>query len=278
MDDRLAQRAHAPLRAGNYRWELLFWLWWAYFLGQADKQVYNVVLTPLRDDLGLTDADMGMVATILLWVLALSVPVAGYLGDRFQRSKVIAWSVVGWASMAILTGFAGHIWVLVAFRSIAVATGEAPFGPSAVALLADWHDRTRSLAFSIFQTSLYVGVIVSGTLAGYVGERWGWRPAFWLFGSVALLLAVVLAFRLRERPPSIPAQPHVSVKLSEAVRACWASPAARWLTLAFSCMVFTGVGFLTWMPTLIHEELGFPRARPGFTPISGTMSRHSSGC
>ena len=39
--------------------------WLALFFNQADRQVFNVVLPSIRDDLGLTDANMGLVATVL---------------------------------------------------------------------------------------------------------------------------------------------------------------------------------------------------------------------
>ena len=39
----------------RYRWEVLLWLWLAFFFNQADRQVFNVVLPLLRQDLHLSD-------------------------------------------------------------------------------------------------------------------------------------------------------------------------------------------------------------------------------
>jgi MFS family permease len=42
---------------------------------------------------------------------------------------------------------------------------------------------------AIHQTSLYVGVIASGLVAGWIGDHHGWRSAFWIFGAFGLVLA-----------------------------------------------------------------------------------------
>ena len=68
-----------------YKWELVILLWLAFFFNQADRQIFNVVLPMIRDDLGLSDADMGLVASILTLVYGLLVPVAGFLGDRVNK-------------------------------------------------------------------------------------------------------------------------------------------------------------------------------------------------
>ena len=39
----------------GYKWEVLALLWVAYLLNQADRQVFNVVLPLIREDLGLSD-------------------------------------------------------------------------------------------------------------------------------------------------------------------------------------------------------------------------------
>ena len=43
----------------GYKWEVLALLWVAYLLNQADRQVFNVVLPLIREDLGLSDVAVG---------------------------------------------------------------------------------------------------------------------------------------------------------------------------------------------------------------------------
>ena len=48
----------------GYKWEVLALLWVAYLLNQADRQVFNVVLPLIREDLGLSDVAVGTIATV----------------------------------------------------------------------------------------------------------------------------------------------------------------------------------------------------------------------
>ena len=68
-----------------YKWELIALLWFAFFFNQADRQIFNIVLPSIRDDLGLTDASMGLVAYVFTLFYGVMVPVGGILGDRIKK-------------------------------------------------------------------------------------------------------------------------------------------------------------------------------------------------
>ncbi|MBQ7268419.1 MAG: hypothetical protein IJS62_01005 [Bacteroidales bacterium] len=46
-----------------YKWELVFWLFIAFFFNQADRQIFNVLLLDIQSDLGLSSSQMGLVGT-----------------------------------------------------------------------------------------------------------------------------------------------------------------------------------------------------------------------
>ena len=71
-------------RRPNYKWEVLALLWVAYLLNQADRQVFNVVLPLIREDLGLSDVAIGSIATIFNLFYAVLVPIGGSGGRPFQ--------------------------------------------------------------------------------------------------------------------------------------------------------------------------------------------------
>jgi sugar phosphate permease len=70
----------------NYKWEVLLILWMAYLLNQADRQVFNTVLPAIRDSLNLSDASVGLIATIFNLFYALMVPIAGWVGDWCSKN------------------------------------------------------------------------------------------------------------------------------------------------------------------------------------------------
>jgi len=256
---------------GSYKWEVVLWLWLAFFLKQADRQVYNVVLPLIRDDLHLSDAQMGLIASVFMWTLGGLVPLAGYLADVVSKKWVIAVSLFVWSSATMLTGVSTAPIHLLLFRGVCTGGGEAFHGPAANTLLAEYHHKTRALAMSIHQTSLYVGVICSGFLAGYVGQTWGWRAAFYVFGALGVVLAGFVAVRLKDvsapcgsaAPQERRERPSPIAALSVLVR----TPTALLLTVAFSSMIFVNIGYLTWMPTFLVEKFGLSLAHAGFSSM-----------
>jgi MFS family permease len=249
-----------------YKWELVVLLWLALFFNQADRQVFNVVLPSVRDELHLTDADMGLVATALLVVCGILVPVAGFVGDRFNKKRIIIASLLVWSAATLVTGCSCSLAHLVLLRSVATGGGEAFYFPSASALIGEHHDRTRATALSVHQTAVYVGIICSGYLAGAIADLYGWRMSFYLFGGFGIALAFVLLARLKSQAVRHSDDGRLArgAGVQDALRAVFRKPSFLLLALAFSGMNFVGVGFLVWMPTFLHEKYGFTLSRAGF--------------
>lgn len=255
-----------PARRGLYKWEVLALLWVAYFINQADRQVFNVVLPLVKADLQLTDVQVGAIATVFNLVFALMVPFSGYIGDVYSRKRIVVFSILFWSVATMATGLAGGVAMLILFRSVATGGGEALFGPANYALLAGYHKETRAFAMSVHQTAYYLGVILSGVLAAYIAERWGWRNAFYVFGAVGVIHGIVLAFRLKDRPVE-----GKRVKEPVSYKAAWkillSTPTALLLTLGFSGLIFVLVGYLTWTPTYLYERFSMSLAEAGFHSV-----------
>lgn len=249
-----------------YKWELIILLSIAFFFNQADRQIFNIVLPSIRDDLGLTDANMGLIASVFILFYALMVPVGGILGDRIKKKYVIVFSLLIWSAATLTTGLSFTLIQLMILRSIATGGGEAFYAPSANALICEYHESTRATALSIHQAASYFGVIASGYLTGYIADNFGWRMAFYLFGGFGIILAAILYFRIKDshvlQNTVTTDEPNKTVK--ELLKVFFRKPTAMLLTVAFAGMVFVNVSFLTWMPTFLHEKYNFSLARAGF--------------
>ncbi len=261
------------IRRLPYKWELIALLWMAFILNQADRQIFSVVLTSIKSELELTDGQLGLIASVLFWTLGLLFPVAGYVGDVYSKKWIISASLLFWSTATLCTGLSTSALQLVMLRSLATGGGEAFYAPSAFALIAAFHRTTRALAMSIHQTAVYIGFVLSGALGGWISENWGWRAAFYCFGSFGILLALVLAMRLREpskagegadKTLSNQAPP----TLREAISILLRTPTAMLLTLAYSGMIFVHLSYLTWSPTFFQEKFGFSEARAGLLSMA----------
>ncbi len=256
-------------KRSNYKWEVLGLLWVAYLLNQADRQVFNVVLPLIREDLGLSDVAIGSIATIFNLFYAVLVPIGGLVGDRFSRKWIVTGSILFWSVATMFTGLCNGFLMLVLMRSVATGGGEAFFGPANYSLLAQYHDRTRAFAMSVHQTAYYIGIIISGYAAGYIGQLWGWRSAFYVFGAIGVIHGIVMAVRLkdkREEPSKAVAADSSAPKpkLLEGFRMVFTTPTALILTVCFAGLIFVLTGYLTWMPTYLFERFDMDLSGAGF--------------
>lgn len=240
------------------KWEVTALIWVAYFLNQADRQVFNVVLPQIRDGLGLTDSDMGLIATAFNLFYAVLVPLGGILGDRYSRKWILTLCILFWSVATMFTGWATGLISLIILRSVATGGGEALFGPNYNALLSEYHTNTRSTAMSIVQTAYYIGVIASGFLAGKIADIWGWQYAFIVFGAVGIVHALIMIFRLKDKRDIAAEQTSKSKSnlihdLVEGFIIIFRTPTAATVTIGFAALIFVLTGYLTWMPTYLQE-------------------------
>ena len=245
-----------------YKWEVLALLWVAYLLNQGDRQVFNSVLPLIRDSLGLTDSSVSLIAVFFNLFYAAMVPLGGWVGDRFSRKWVCTLSILFWSVATMLTGLANGVFLLILTRSIATGGGEAFFGPANYSLLGQYHTDTRARAMSIHQTSYYVGVILAGWLAGYIGDHLGWQYAFYIFGGAGVIWAGVMAWRLKDLPrPAAKAQSKPAIW--DGFKTVFTTPTALMVTIGFCGFIFVITGYMTWVPTFLQENFGQTGAQAG---------------
>ena len=267
-----------------YKWEVVLLLWFAYFLNQGDRAVFGAVLPHIQASLHASDSTMGLIATCFNIFFALTVPFAGYFADRMSRKKIIVFSIALFSVATMFTGVANTVILFILFRSVSTGMGEAMFGPTYPAIIAEYHDNsTRARAMSLHQTAYYVGVVASTFLAGLIADHFGWQYSFLIFGGVGVLFTFVLIWRLKDKPRSeeemvARAKPAEKGHFAGFLKSFWESltaifrvPTAVFLILGFSALIFVLTGYLTWMPKILlpyFEDLstanGFSAAKAGF--------------
>jgi predicted MFS family arabinose efflux permease len=264
--DRSPRAALAAPNSGKWLVVALFWC--VYFVNQADRQVIFSVFPLLQRDLGLSNTQLGLLGSSFQWVYGLTVPLAGGLGDVMSRRNLIVLALLVWSLATFSSGLALGFGMLLALRALTGA-GEAFYYPAATSIISDYHGpRTRALAMSVHQTSVYCGIVSSGALAGYIGQQYGWRPAFISFGAVGILAAVLVRWGVRE-PRRGQADTDFAgcssvLPLRERLAGVFRSSSAFPLMLAFLGMNFVNVACLTWTPTLLYGKFHLTLAQSGF--------------
>ena len=231
----------------------------AFFFHQADRALFGLLTIPIQDDLHLTDVQIGWINTTLSWTLAAMTVVAGFLGDRLSRKWIITLSLIAWSLMTICMGFIGGFAGALFFRSIATGVGESFYAPSAYALIAVHHKETRSVALSIHQAALYVGLMVSGlAVAWMLGFLGTWRNVFIAFGAAGCALGVFFIWALRDGTNSCSNRrtqlSTSNFRLSTSLRAYFCNPSALCATAGFVAIVFVNNAYLFWAPKFAAEK------------------------
>ena len=254
----------------TYKWLMLAMLAVTYFLMHGARQVFNASLPQIKVDLashGATDAQLGLSRTYFLFAYGCMVPFAGIAADFFRRKWVIVIGTLLFSTSVFFTGFADSMLMFFILYGFMNGIGQCMIPGPASSLIAQYHTETRSTALSIYQSALYVGILVSSVLAGWLGgsSSSGWRISFWVFGGIAIAWMAVLAAFLRNTPALKVHDKEVKPKFTDAFKAFAAKPSAWLLTFAFGMLVFGSNCFRTWMPAFMQK------ANWGLTPASAAF-------
>ena len=241
---------------GRSKWLALGLLSCAYFFHQADRAIFGVLTPEIQTELGVDNVQLGWINLALSWTIAIVTPIAGVLSARVSRKWIITGSLLFWSVATSLIGAVGSVWTvcgvavpafvsLLALRALAVGGGESFYGPAAMALLAAHHRETRSLAFSIHQAALYLGLMASGWLvAAALGLLETWRHVFFAFGISGFLLGIGFIWLLKDGERSVRSESRVSVR--KALAAFFGNPSALFATAGFVAIVCANNAYLFW--------------------------------
>jgi MFS transporter, Spinster family, sphingosine-1-phosphate transporter len=157
-----------------------------------DRFVLSAVLPSLQKDLNINDGDAGRIATAFMIGYFATSPFFGYLGDRGPRKWLIAAGIFVWSFGTVLTGFAGSLGMLLAYR-VLVGVGEASYATISPSYISDTFGRARrNNALTIFYVAIPVGAALGNIVGGLISASYGWRNAFIWAGAPGLVLALLL--------------------------------------------------------------------------------------
>jgi MFS family permease len=218
---------------------------------------------------------------------------AGYLADRWDRTKTMGVTIACWSVISALGGLVpvGAFWLLVVLRG-ALGFGQAVTDPSGSSLIADYYGtERRGTAFSVQQCLSYVGLGLGLAIGSFFGTHFGhhgWRLAF-LVSIVPGLIIAVLCLRLPEPLRGTADRAHVTgatgIELAEPtkqplfpegvgrfakdtvaglktdVRTILGIPTMRDALIGVSSILFVVTAVGTWMPTFYERQLHLPQGR-----------------
>lgn len=242
-------------------------LWWIAFFNYADRQAVFSVFPLLQKEMNLSNTQLGLLASSFAWVYGLGALFAGTVVDRIRRKTAILGGLHAWSVICMATALSQNFKHLVFFRA-AEGLGETFYFPASMSLLSDYHDKsTRSRAMGFHQTSVYLGTIGGGFFAGLIGQYYGWRLSFVVFGALGIALGLFLSRFLKEpaRGASEAIVAGKPLSIGAFMGYAWRTRTIRILLLAFVCTNFVATVMLSWMPKFLYDKFHLSLAMAGLT-------------
>lgn len=284
---------------GIVAWRVTGLLTFAYMLSFVDRQIVNLLVDPIQQDLGISDTQVSLLQgfAFILTYIAFSLPL-GRLADTHPRKLIVAGGVLFWSLATAACGLANSFRQLFVARA-AVGTGEAALTPAAWSLIADYFPaERRSFPISVFLMGPYLGaglsMIMGGALMGMMtdmesvaipllGEFRPWQVTFMLVGIPGLLVAVCflgLTEPARQAQASAPDVAHNGERpgLGEFVAVLRRQSAVYLaLLLAVPLLMIVLYGLQAWVPSLLVRSFDLPVEQAGFVYGLVALFSGSSG-
>jgi ACS family D-galactonate transporter-like MFS transporter len=254
---------HDASRSGGMNRVLLL-LGFSVFINYIDRANLSVAAPLLKDELGLSHAQLGLLLSAFFWTYACMQILAGWLVDRFEVKWVLAIGFFLWSLATAFTGALHAFSALLVIRVI-LGVGESVAYPAYAKIFANhFVESQRGFANSIVGAGQSLGPAVGILFGGTLVAHFGWRPFFFVLGLVSLFW---LPPWLRWMPRTA-ATGRLDMKqgpgLAEIVR-----HRSTWGTwIGHFCCNYFFYFLLTWLPYYLQSERHF--SPYGMARIGGT--------
>jgi DHA2 family multidrug resistance protein len=163
----------------------------ANFMAVLDLTIANVSVPNIAGGLAVSPSQGAWVITSYAVAEAITVPLTGWLAQRFGAVKVFVAAMVGFGLFSALCGLAPSLGVLVVFRILQGLAGGPMMPLSQTMLRRIFPPRQHAMAMGLWSMTTVVGPIVGPLLGGYLVDQAGWPWVFYINVPVAALCAVL---------------------------------------------------------------------------------------
>ena len=243
-----------------YRYYILGILTIVYVFNFIDRQILVILQESIKEDLGLSDAQLGLLSgfAFAIFYVSVGIPIARW-ADKGTRRTIISLAIGVWSLMTAVCGLAQNYWQLLAAR-IGVGVGEAGGSPPAHSMISDmFAPHERATALSIYNLGIPFGVFVGFLAGGWINEWLGWRYAFFAVGIPGVLFALMVRFTVRE--PIRGMSENIdkvadAPPVADVIRLLWSRRSFRHMALAAALHAFVGYGVGQFMASFLIRVHG----------------------
>ncbi len=277
----------APMPSPARAWYVVAVLSLAAVVSYIDRQVINLLVEPIKADLGVSDVQISLLQgfSFALFYAVLAIPLA-WISDRYNRKLVIVLGLLCWSAATFSSGLAGVFVVLFVARMF-IGVGEATLSPAGFSIISDYFSKDKLPGpISVFTGAGFVGSGIALILGGYLyaslAEMGTTRLPFgtfepWqlTFMCVAILSVPLFFLMLTIREPERRDGPQVAQREEDAPALEIFDFVGRNsgvflpLFLGFSCLAGAQYGLGAWAPSYFIRVHGWTQLDVGqmFGPV-----------
>jgi sugar phosphate permease len=244
-------------------------------LNYIDRATLAIANPLIRQDMGLSIADMGLLLSAFLWAYAFFQLPGGVLVDRVGPRRLLTAGLAVWSVAQAAAGFVGSFWQFSIAR-VFLGLGEAPMFSSCVRVVRDWFSpRQRGLGMGICNTTSSLGPCIAPPILTFLMLEFGWRWMFALMGIVGVVIAAIWFAVFRDTRDT-PLTAEETAFLTEGEEPSTGAQVTfkewgglfRFRTTWGLILGFFGVVYMTWL---------FQGWLPGYLEIQRHMSIRATG-
>jgi sugar phosphate permease len=260
-------------------------------INYMDRGTLAVANGTIRNEMGVSLGQMGLLLSAFSWSYALSQLPAGGLVDRIGPRRLLTFGLVLWSVAQAAGGLVAGYGQFVVSR-IALGVGEAPQFPSAARVVSNWYPlRARGKPTGLFNAASPLGSALAPPVLTLLILYLDWRTMFVLMGAVGLAWAAVWYSLYRDPDPAALSgaeRAYLTPLVAEAARAPKVTFAdwralfghvTTWgMMIGFFGSVYLNWVYLTWLPGYLEtarhmsvKSTGFAAAIPFFCGFVGCL-------
>jgi MFS family permease len=223
------------------------------FINYVDRGNLSIAAPLLKDELGISASQLGVLLSAFFWTYALLQLFSGWLVDRLNVNWVFAGGFFLWSAATAATGIVQTFSVLLLLRMV-LGMGESVAYPSYSKIIAlHFPEEHRGLANAVIAAGLALGPGFGMLLGGLLMARFGWRPFFIVLGLVSLLWLVPWLRWMPEKRDAIHMDTPGAPSLLEflRLRSAWGT------CVGLFCSNYVSYFLITWLPFYLVRERHF---------------------
>ena len=164
--------------------------------------IANVSLPQIQGALSASPDQISWVVTSNLIATAVTIPLAGWIANRFGRRRSMIWGVTGFAIATLMCGLSTSLAELILWRVLQSAFCSPLAAIAQSVVIDEFTGERRAKATSIYMMGVGIPATVAPIISGYVCEELSWSWVFFILVPVAFLALFGLLKSIKPDPPS----------------------------------------------------------------------------